>query len=251
MGDGSPKAKLMEILQPREIDSLTSLVELMETQGFGIPTSSADKKSVYGFRYWLPSSTTEGFEGKNPSGFSDKAGIDADTNTRWRSYTGAWDTVSREDLIALMKRGYRKIRWKAPITTKDAMSGGPYSNYKLWMQGDTFDDFELIAEGQNENLGKDVAPYNGGSGVYKTGEGDVMFKRHPVCWVPSEDDQSDNSVWMINMDCFDMIVCRGNVLRRSAPKEVPFQHNDYIIHVDLTWNIACYNCRENARFIQN
>ena len=249
-GPANPAVKIVDILQPREINTFTSIANLMETQGFGVPSSSSDTDSVYGFRYWLPSSATTGFNGQNPSGFSDKGGIDASTKTNFRNYTAEWTDVSRTDLAQKMAVGFRQIRWKAPHTTKDAQSES-FSNYKIYMRGTTIDDLELIGEGQNENIGKNIGMFNGNNlpGFYKDGVGDLTFKRIPLCWVPSEDDQSDNSVWMINLDSFYIITLKGDEMVRTQV-QIPNQHNNFAVWIDLTWNMVLENPRSCARFIK-
>lgn len=248
-GGGNPKVFITDVLQPREINCYTGVADLMETQGFGAPTSSADTETVWGYRYWIPSSTTTGFNGQNPTGFSDKGGIDASVKTNFRNYTAAWTDVSRNDLGQKMVTGFREIRWKPPHTTRDAKEGN-YTNYKIYMRGSTIDELELIMEGQNENLGKTFAPYNNMPGFYRDGVSDLNFKRIPICWVPSEDDQSDNSVWMINTDDFYIITLKGEEMRRKQV-QVPNQHNNHAIWLDLTWNMVLENPRGCARFIKN
>lgn len=244
--ENSGEALVTNIVQPRELGALIDLAELMETQAFSAPTSSSDKLSIWGFEYWLPSSQTTGFNGQNPSGFSDKAGIDATDadNANFRSYTGAYTDVSKNDLVSLMRGALRKIRWRPPATVVDAVNHS--GKYKIYVDDDRADAFEELAEGQNENLGQNIAP----SEVKNNpSSGDVMFKRIPICYVPELDSKTDGSVYMIDMDAFYPIVLKGDNMRRTGPEPIPYQHNDMVVHIDLSWNMVCESPRTCARFV--
>ena len=80
-----PPSELVDLLDLRRIDAMLSMTEELETKGWKAPTDSSDTLSPFGIAYWLTKNTSEGFNGGNPSGFSDDGGIDASVETRWRN----------------------------------------------------------------------------------------------------------------------------------------------------------------------
>ena len=46
----------------------------------------------------------------------------------------------------------------------------------------------------------------------------------------------------------DPIFLEGDYLRGSEPDKSPTQHNTWVVHVDLTWNILCVDRRRQAVF---
>ena len=97
---------------------------------------------------------------------------------------------------------------------------------------------EDLGEAQNENLGKDIASM----------DGVMVFKRNPVIYVPKLDDNTDQTdpVYMLNMSTFYPVCLKGDYLRETEPEKAPNQHNVFVIHVDLTWNVLCDDRRRNA-----
>lgn len=247
IAENSGEELVTNIIKPRELGAMTSFAELMEDQVFGAPTGPSDKESIWGFEYHFPSSQSTGFHGTNPSGFSDKAGIDASSQSKWCSYTGAYTNVSKNDLVSLMRGAFRKTNWKSPTTVKDAVEG-KFDNLKIYMDDERSDKFEELAEGQNENLGQNIAPSKV-PGVGTDMNGSVMFKRIPICYLPVLDAKTDGSIYMVNLNTVFPIILKGDNMRRSKPIIIPNQHNNRAVHYDCSWNIVCENYRMNARFV--
>ena len=113
---------------------------------------------------------------------------------------------------------------------------------------------EDIGEAQNENLGRDLASVEAGAGA-DIGSVDMqlVFRRHPIIWVPQLDDTSvytaaTNPVYAIDHSTFYPVVLKGDYLREGDAEKVPNQHNVFRVFVDLSYNYMCIDRRRNALF---
>lgn len=230
--------QIVNLLKVRRSDGMISLAESMETSAWNKPTTSSDTTEPFGFPYWLVYDATAGFNGGDPSGFTSGAGgLATATYTRWKNYTGNYTNVTKADLVDKMRTAYRKIRFESPVDIPDFRKGRG-DQYRLYTNETVIKAFEKLGEAQNENLGRDLAPYD-----------DTMsFRRNPIVWVPYLDDNvvQTDPVYMINMATFYPVFLRGDYLRETGPDKAANQHNVKVVHIDLTWNFLCTDRRANA-----
>lgn len=234
-GDG----KLTDLLTVRRADALISLAKLFEDQHWSKPADSTDELNAFGVPYWIvkhSGSNTPGFTGSDPSGFSSgPGGLSSATYTTWKNYAGQYLSVSKGDLISKMRTAHRKINFKSPIGV-DSFRNGVGADYRIYVNEATINAIELAAEGQNENLGPDLASM----------DGMTTFKGNPFIYVPKLDEDTSNPVYMINSRTFYPFVLDGDYLRESEPQQLPFQHNVWNVWIDTSWNEVCVNRRANA-----
>lgn len=248
---------VFNVVKPRRADALISLAEELEAKAWQVP-SSTDKIAPYGIPYWIVYNATTGFNGGAPSGHSTVAGISLTDAPNFKNYTYQYTTVNKPDLIKNMRTGYRKIGWYSPIDNDD-YSKETMSNLRIYTDEATCAEFEDIGEGQNENLGRDLAPMEAGQGgrdLRYNSSGDILFKKHPIIWTPQLDDTgvytaATNPVYMVDHSTFFPVVLKGDFLRESSPEKVPNQHNAFRIFVDLSYNYVCVNRRRNALFAKS
>jgi hypothetical protein len=229
------EALIFNVVKPRRADAMISLVEELESKAWAAPTSSTDKTNPYGIPYWIVKNATTGFNGSYPSGFTDVAGISLTTTPNFKNYTGQYVTVSKADLIKKLRTAKRKCNFKSPVDIED-YRGGKGERYRLYTTESVFSTFEDVGESQNENLGRDIASVNGF---------DLSFRGHPIRWVPALDTDTQNPVYGVDHSTFMPVCLKGDYLRESDAKPVPFQHNCYAIFVDLTYNYLCFDRRRN------
>jgi hypothetical protein len=231
------ESKVVDLLKSRRVDALISQAELMEHDFWSKPESIADKKPIFGIMYWIVKNVTLGFNGGAPTGFSGGAGGLVHDN--WKNYTGQYAAVSKTDLIAKMRKAYRQCRFKSPVDVTDyRRKGGPGDKYRIYMNEDTIETFENVAENQNDNLGRDVASM----------DDSVVFKKNPIRWIPFLDDDTTDPVYMLNWEWFEPVFLKGEYMRESKPTQSPTQHTVDVVHIDTTWNLLCTNRREQAVF---
>jgi hypothetical protein len=138
--------------------------------------------------------------------------------------------------------------------TKDDMSSKRATDRRYYTNETTVSSFETIGEAQNENLGRDLAPFSaGGGGDVKDLDGTLTFKKHPIVWVPQLDDTTvftacTNPIYQIDHSVFYVYCLKGDYLRETGPNPAPNQHNMYRVFLDLTYNALCANRRRCAVF---
>jgi hypothetical protein len=228
-------AKIVDIMKVRKMDMTISTAEDMEEYAWSAPASSTDKLTAWGIPYWIVKNGTQGFNGGNPTGFSDCAGIDASTDTKWRNYTDVYTTVNQADLITKMRRAALKIAFKSPVQVED-FTQGTGDKMRVYLNDETLLTMEGLLREQNDNLGGDVASFGG----------TLTFKRHPIIGTEILNTDTSNPIYMINHGTFYPVVLKGDYLRETEPKVAANQHNTFVVHCDLSYNFLNVDRRRNA-----
>lgn len=228
--------QIYDLIKVRESDAMIAMTELIETAGWNKPVDSTDTTTPFGIPYWIVKNASEGFNGGNPSGFTAGAGgLSSTTYTRWANYTGQYAAISKDDLIRKMRKAWRNIKFKSPVKIPDI---DRESDYRIYVNEATMDGLEQVGEAQNENLGKDIAPY----------EDEIAFRKVQIIRAQKLDSDTTNPVYMIDFGTFSPIILKGDNMRRSEPIMAANQHNVWNVFYDLTWNTLCTNRRKNAVF---
>ena len=228
------KALVVNIIAPRRAAAMINLIEELEEKGWALP-GATNTTEPYGMPYWVVKNATTGFNGGNPSGHSATGAINRTTTPAFKNYTWAYTTVSKADLISDLRTAHRKTGWKSPVTIQD-YRGGKGERRRLYVNETTIRQIEDVGEAQNENLGRDIASM----------DGTIVFRKHPIVWVPYLDTDTAYPVYMIDHATFYPVVLRGDYLRESSPRIAANQHNVFEVHVDLTYNYLCIDPRRNA-----
>jgi hypothetical protein len=249
------KALVYNVLQPRRTDCLLSIAAELEAKAWTL-AAAGDTTLPWGLPYWIvytsSGATAPGaFTGGYPSGYSTLAGIDLTTAPNFKNYCGTYSAVTKSDLINTMRSGHRKIFWDSPVDVTDYRKG-QYGDLQCYTDETTLRAFETVGESQNENLGRDLAPF-GGSDDVKYVEATLTFRRHPIRWIPQLDDTNvytaaTNPVYMVDHATFYPVCLAGDYLRESPVLRAPEQHNLFRVFVDLSYNYLCVDRRRNAVF---
>lgn len=244
-------SRLVSLLKTSRVDAMTSLAELMETNFWSKPTDSSDELQPYGVPYWIVKNSSTGFNGGNPSGFSDGAGnLSSSTYTRWKNWTAAYTQVTKQDLIRKWREAATKTDFRPPVD-------GPFSNVAYKGSGSgknsgynesrssqcmyfttyaVLQPLEEILESQNDNLGNDVA----------SKDGMVHFRRLPVIWVPwLDNNDSSNPIYGINFKLFKVAFLSGEYMKETKVKPHPLHHRTIVQYTDCSYNFFCNDRRGN------
>ena len=248
MNNGS--SRIVNLMKVRRGDAFLALTELMEQNFWGAPANSTDKTTPFGVRYWINKNASIGGSGASNAGFdSDAPAYDSNgpgglAHAKWHNWTGQYASITKTSLIALMRRTHRKIGFKSPIDVPDYRKGKG-QQYRIYTDLPTIESLESVGEAQNENLGRDLAPY----------DDSMTFRRHPLVWCPQLDAGNDNEgstantegdIFFINYAWFHPVFLKGEYLREDKPEKAPNQHTVFVNHIDLTWNILCTDLRKQA-----
>lgn len=247
----SGRSMIVRLMQARRIQGLISMALKCETQGWSKPASSSNKTDVFGVPYWVikPTSGQQDFHSDSngdPSGFTAGAGgLAVSDYGQWGNYGWDYATISKDDLFRGMRKGCHLTNWESPVNVPDFMRGRG-QQYRFLTNIDVVTEAEEIGEGQNENLGRDLAPY-AASDVYMYAS-QLTFRRFPIVYVPQLDSDTSDPVYGLDYSCFYPVFLAGDYLRESGVKPLYDRHNTFVNHIDLTWNIICFDRRRQMCF---
>jgi hypothetical protein len=228
------EAMIFNVIEPRRAASLIDLVEELENKAWASPSSS-NVTEPYGIPYWIVTNASTGFNGGLPAGgHSTVGGVSLTDSPNFKNYTFQYVNKSKADLIKKLRTAHRKCGFKSPITIQD-YRGTQGQRYRLYVNETTMSSFEDIGEAQNENLGRDLASM----------DGTMVFRNHPIVWVPKLDADTTDPVFGVDHSTFYPVCLTGDYLRESEAKPSPNQHNVFQVFVDLSYNYLCVDRRRN------
>ncbi len=227
-------ARIVNMIEMRRHGCLNDIAEIMEQNFWTKPTDSTDTTKPFGVPYWVVKNNTTGFNGTNPSGFTSGAGaISSSTYTSWANYTAQYTLVTKDDLIRKLRAAASKTNFQAPNPYPNRARGemryGFYTNYSVVAS------MEELAEAQNQNLGNDLA----------SKDGEVLFRRMPVQWVPYLDSDTTNPVYGLDWSVFYPCFLSGEYMNEMTMAPQSNQHTVVNTHIDNSYNFKCLDRRHN------
>ena len=230
----SGKAMLNSVIKPKEAQAMLALASTLETKAWSCPGAS-ETTLPYGIPYWVVKNASTGFNGGAPSGHSTVGGITPTAN--WKNYTAQYTSIAKDDLIAKMRTAYRNLQWESPLDQDDkGYRKQMQAEMRLYTTGAVIDAMVLLAEDQNDQLGRDLASL----------DGRTLFRGHPLVWVEQLDSDSTDPVYMIDHSSFFPICLKRNYLVRTGPQKKANHHNVLEVFIDLSYNYVCVDRRRQA-----
>ena len=253
------RSKLISHLKARRVPAKLDAAKLLENQAWGTPNNSNDEINARGLPYWLSLAndgvSAAGFTGQTIR-FGDgttsttKGGIDstAAKKERWQNWVGNYATFNHA-LIKAMRLAWIKMNFIGPTTVEETTKR-PWTDFRIYMGQEDSVDYEELATSGNDNLGPDVAPYNGNS---------LVFKRTPIIPIPQlndfsvtdggGNDFSPKPIYFVNHAKFFPIVNEGEWMRENEPMNDVEQHNVFTVFVDSEFQFFCGNVQEGGGVI--
>ncbi len=223
-------AMIVDLIKERRVEAMVEMAEEVEDK-FWAAASGTTTDAPLGINTWLVRNATTGFTGGNHANFSGGlGGISSTTFPRWANWSAAYTTIGSAAGIALWREAFVKTRFKSPVAVSQYNTGDKYSFYCGY---DELAELESYQLGQNESIGTDLAAM----------DGNVLFRKIPVVWVPAVDSDSGNPIYGINWGVFKVAILNGWNLKETGPFQHGLQHNTLQTHVDLTYQIICYDRR--------
>jgi hypothetical protein len=265
-------AQIVDLVRIRRNDAMISLAEHIEKRFWGVPANPTDDKKIYGVGYWIVDATdgSSGFNGGAPTNFTDVAGVNPSTVTRWKNWSAVYsdtitpmaaptyadgtgtgnpagqtsggtpDSTGFSDMVVELREAYVKCNFRPipNVSYSDYNKGnryGLYTNYKVISY------LEEVLARRNDNLGMDVGAT----------DGKVVFRGIPLPYCPYLDSNVTISgstaypIYGINWGVFESCFLEGEYMRESGPDTAPNQHTVFTTHVDLSMNIRCTDRRRN------
>ena len=228
------ESRLNNVILPQRVAMMLRMATALEAAFWGAPNAS-DSKKPWGLKYWIVKNATQGFNGGVPTGFSNVGGVSLTDTPTFKNWTDTYTYVTKADLIKKLRKAHRRTNWRSP-TKAAGMLGDFGMRRALWMNEETISAIEDVGEGQNENLGRDVASM----------DDQIVFKKHAMNYVPYLDDDTTNPIYMLEDTTITPFILKGDNLRESDARISPRQHNSIESHVDLSINFVMTNRRANA-----
>ncbi len=239
--------QILDMIQVQEDASLVDFAELFETFFWSKPASSSDVLTPYGVKMYVVKSiigtsagdswptNSGGFNGIDPAGFSaGVGGVAVADVARWKNWACKYVEVSKLDLLRKLKYAELKTNFTPPTDLALNIRSNRGRAYYTGIQN-TIELTELL-ETQNDNLGPDLHTF----------EGQTMFMRKPVVYVPQLDGDSDAPFYGINWATMVMQVLAGWWMRRLGPNRlIGTQHNVFATDHDTSLNLKCTDRRKN------
>lgn len=232
----SDRETIINELQIRDHDAMSSLAELNEENLWTDPTGPADRRPL-GIPHWIQKDATTtpdgAFNGGNPSGFSSGcAGVSSTTYPRWKNWTFGYSSVTPDDLVKKVKKALAFTHFMAPVPHPELGYGKV--DYQIFTTYRVTEPAERLAESRNDNLGRDLAKYIN----------QVTIAGVPMKWVPYlEANDTSDPLYGVNWKVFRPYTKKGASMRRHPPKPAARQHTVREVHIDNWMNFCCINRR--------
>ncbi len=226
--------RIVNYVKEKRLAALISLTELMESNYFGPPVALADTVTPWGLKTWVVKNGTQGFTGAAPSGYT-VIGLNPTTYPRWKNYADIYTAVSRDDFIRKARRMAYYTKFKPPVAGIPTFNTGDDLNF--WTTYSVRASLVESLESQNDNLGNDIAPMDGG---------EVLFMRRPVKWVPRLEPDTTGPFYSINMGVFKTHILQGWWLRETHVPIYPGEHTKSAHFMDCLYQIVVKDRRRQG-----
>ena len=216
--------------------------KLMETSMWTAPADDdLEDRPPSGIPFWIQKTATLGFNGGDPSGFSNGAGqIKTSKYPKWSNYGGTYDQVDRDDLIEKVVNACDFCHFKAPHKYNELGGGEP--DWAFYTVHGVLASMRRQLSVSNDNLGDDVAKHSG----------TVYIRSIPVIWVPaltepdSDAYDSTSPFYGLNWKKFQYFFKTGRNMVKHPPKQAAHQHTVRERYCDNWGNFACFDRRQGG-----
>lgn len=224
-------ARIVNYVQEKRIATLIGMAELMEVGWWGSPVAITDSVTPWGVNTWIVKNTSQGFNGGVPSGYT-TIGLNPVTYPNWNNYTDSYTAVARDDLVRKARRAAEFTHFEPPVdgipTPNTGDEYGFYTNYAVKGQ------LREQLESQNDNLGTDIAPYDGGN---------VLFLNVPIMWVPALEADTTNPFYGVNWGWMKTYILEGWWLKETHIPIYPGAHTQSAHFIDAVFQWITKNRR--------
>lgn len=235
-------ARIVDLVKTRRLGMEYDTHEGFETNFWGKPTDSTDTTTPWGVDMFIVgASGTPSFQGGAPSGWTTYASINSTTYPRWQNWAGVYTSISKADLIRKIREAMYKTEFIVPpkLSTQSHETGR--DNVEMFTTYTVVQTLEEIAEGQNDNLGNDLA----------SKDGMVKIRRASIIPVPKLDaTTSTNPVYGINWATVGLATMDGQFSVEDPAEKVPNQPTTVRVNVNYMYNFACVDRRKNFKLNQ-
>ena len=233
------RAEIFNLIKSRRIASMGSMIEGFERALWRVGGPSTN--DINGVPYWIVKSNTtanvtnnDGLNGLTPAGYTTVGGFNPTTDDKWRNFATQYSIVSKDDFVRKARLMAENTGFEPLVEDTPTYDNGEktlfYSNYNLVAA------LVEILESQNENLGMDIAPY----------EGKTMFMNTPVMIVPELRNDTTNPFYQIAWSEFFVKGLSGAWMKEFDVPIMPGQHTVSAKFYDTSLNTVCVDRRRQG-----
>jgi hypothetical protein len=236
--------KVADVLKARDMACTLGLIQNLEETAWGVPDTAATKE-MFPIAFWIVwNSSTEGFTGKYPNGFSSLAGVDLDKHDTFQNYSRIYTDPTPEDLLQDMRLLHMKTDFRSPLDVNE-FRGITGQNFRIYTNDVGMLNMWGLAENRNENLGWDIGSQ----------DNQTTFKGNMLVHVPKLDENplasSDGTAmkdpyFFVNKENFHVVVLSQDFMRRSEPMNDRNDPDTFVNWKFLTVQTMCTNRRANG-----
>lgn len=226
--------KIFDIIKMRTIGMREDIIKLMETSFWGL-TAASDTKTPFGIDNHIVWNATDGFTGGHAAGYTDWATLSRTTYPNLKNYSFTAAQITRDDFVAGLKKAAYKTNFRAPVPHPEVSPGADDWTYHTVY--DAVATMEQILEDSNDNLGKDLAFY----------DGRVLFRGRPISAVPALEGKGWCPVYGINWKDVEWAVLSGMdmVVGPATPLTAGLQHSAVVQNTDSSCQLVLHDPRKH------
>jgi hypothetical protein len=237
--------RIHNVIEPKKRALYLRVIETMEEVFFKEPDPE-DEKTPWGLKYWMTKNSQEGFFGGYPAGFTSIAGLNLSKVPQMKNYTFTFSDISKADFVFRIRRAFRRTNWKTP--KPQAGFTGDQTDRRILLAGEELiEAVEEIGEAQNDNLGRDIAPYTAGrvSGIRTTPDGDILIRRHPLVYAEYLDADSSCPIYGFDRATFFAVVRKGDNMVQTPFEKAPNQSRVFHSQFYHSYQFVCIDRKNN------
>jgi hypothetical protein len=232
---GGSMTEIIDIIQIKESELAENTLEFFENALWTLAAVDADPQPLYGIPYYLVknSSSTPGFNGGAPTGYTTVANLNPSTYTRWKNWTFTYtlNTYTRTDIVRKTVEAMHKTNF-APLPGVQGMpaSDPQWALYTTWA---AYEALQELAEQRNDNLRKELGFMNGA----------LVIMGVPLTWCDALDGGVDgtgpavdttNPIYGVDWTQLSLRFLKGRSNIRTGPDKVAGAHTQRTVFVDNT-----------------
>jgi hypothetical protein len=222
--------RIIDLIQERRIAAMISFAELLENNFWRFPAAT-DTETPLGLPYWVGKSATAGYNTALPTGYTRSATSSRRTTRGGRTTPSRSPTSPTTTGSPRLRLAMDQTNWKPPVggipSTVKGSKRRLFSNITVKQQA------ENLAKTQNENIGPDLAKYDGG----------VMVRKTPLEYVPFLNADSTNPTYGLHMGSFQVGYMAGEWMKQVVIPQLDSQPTVALTVWDCMYNFFTYNRR--------
>lgn len=245
----------INLMKTRRMDGLWALADLIEERMWKSPESATDTLNPYGVPYYLnmadAGATAGGFVGKtiryqDASTGTICAGIDANTQAKWRNYADIYAKVDNA-LLRKMRKAFLLGKFAPPSNVPAPGQDTPGSATEIYVNSDVAVEMMDLADKRDDNnTSSDLA----GKVLVNNPNGITMFNRRPVVYVSALDGVNFAPIYCVDWSKIIPLVQDGYWMVESKPMSSRGQHTTITVFNDSCHQNLCIN-RKTAGFVMH